>query len=426
MTKVARFVVLFCLLCSPLAAERKRIEDNPVRSPIAPETSDLLWAKKSPYGTGDDYRLPLSDLTIEILGDVDYSGGDPEVNDHLIFDGVAWVPSPGGEAAALDGDYGDFTCVASVCDLDADVVTATEAADLFVFIAGDASLGTLTWANAAGPAIMDEAASDTNPTLVPNRAQSSYGVGYSSGNLYLISNGASALSVDATQTSAFWGDLVVLDEKTFQLREDNANGSNFKGFKAPAAITTDTTCTLLDSARFIESDCIEDVYVFVAGDTGLGTLTWSDAAGPSIRDEAASSTNPTLVPNRALLEDGVGHDGTTGVLIDNGELIAKWATGGFSIRRGLGLSLYEDDNVDAVFLLPPSTMSAGRNCQFVDANRMIPASCIGLAALFQITPQASAPGTCAIGDVYVDTSGAYCGCSATDTWEIFNATGTCA
>lgn len=43
-----------------------------------------------------------------------------------------------------------------------------------------------------------------------------------------------------------------------------------------------------------------------------------------------------------------------------------------------------------------------------------------------LTPKATAPATCSIGDIYVDTSGAYCGCSATNTWEIFNATGSCA
>ncbi|HDY72900.1 MAG TPA: hypothetical protein ENH90_01955 [bacterium] len=42
-----------------------------------------------------------------------------------------------------------------------------------------------------------------------------------------------------------------------------------------------------------------------------------------------------------------------------------------------------------------------------------------------LAPQATAPATCVIGDFYVDTSGAYCGCSSTNTWENMLGTGTC-
>ena len=41
------------------------------------------------------------------------------------------------------------------------------------------------------------------------------------------------------------------------------------------------------------------------------------------------------------------------------------------------------------------------------------------------TPLAAAPATCSIGDRYTDTSGADCYCSASNTWQITNATGSC-
>lgn len=44
--------------------------------------------------------------------------------------------------------------------------------------------------------------------------------------------------------------------------------------------------------------------------------------------------------------------------------------------------------------------------------------------LFMV-PLATAPATCGIGDFYVDTSGAYCGCTSTNTWTNFTAVGTC-
>lgn len=46
--------------------------------------------------------------------------------------------------------------------------------------------------------------------------------------------------------------------------------------------------------------------------------------------------------------------------------------------------------------------------------------------ILKITPKATAPATCAIGDFYVDTSGAACACSATNTWSNMHATGSCA
>ncbi len=41
------------------------------------------------------------------------------------------------------------------------------------------------------------------------------------------------------------------------------------------------------------------------------------------------------------------------------------------------------------------------------------------------TPLGTAPATCSIGDRYTDTSGADCYCSASNTWQITNATGSC-
>lgn len=45
--------------------------------------------------------------------------------------------------------------------------------------------------------------------------------------------------------------------------------------------------------------------------------------------------------------------------------------------------------------------------------------------IFSRATEATAPATCSIGDFYVDTSGAYCGCTATNTWSNFTGTGSC-
>ncbi len=50
---------------------------------------------------------------------------------------------------------------------------------------------------------------------------------------------------------------------------------------------------------------------------------------------------------------------------------------------------------------------------------------VSAGAVMTLTPQASAPASCSIGAVYIDTSGAACACGATDTWSNMIATGTC-
>jgi len=60
----------------------------------------------------------------------------------------------------------------------------------------------LVASNAAGPAVLDEAATSTNPTLIPNRANPTTGVGWqSSGVLSLIRAGGETLRLDSQGVS---------------------------------------------------------------------------------------------------------------------------------------------------------------------------------------------------------------------------------
>jgi len=68
--------------------------------------------------------------------------------------------------------------------------------------------------NAAGPAIVDEAATQTNPTLIPNKAELTTGVGWSSTNvLSLICGGANEIVIGTTETKF---------EQPFKLKEISA------------------------------------------------------------------------------------------------------------------------------------------------------------------------------------------------------------
>ena len=59
-----------------------------------------------------------------------------------------------------------------------------------------------------------------------------------------------------------------------------------------------------------------------------GTLQASNAAGPSILDEAATGTNPTLIPNRSDPDTGLGHNGANELsLITGGVEAMRYALG---------------------------------------------------------------------------------------------------
>ncbi len=68
--------------------------------------------------------------------------------------------------------------------------------------------------------------------------------------LFLISLPLSA------QELTFPATLSIDDEKEIRLLEEDANGSNYKGFKSPSAVTASTICTLEDDANFIPDSCV--------------------------------------------------------------------------------------------------------------------------------------------------------------------------
>ena len=127
--------------------------------------------------------------------------------------------------------------------------TATITAAYALYVASGNSMfaGDILAANAAGPAFINEAATTTNPTLCPNRADETTGIGWATSVLHFIIGGTSEVSLSATTMDM------------------NSN-------------------TITDS----------------------GSFSVTDAAGPIIVNEAATGTNPTLIPNRADETTGIG------------------------------------------------------------------------------------------------------------------------
>jgi hypothetical protein len=140
---------------------------------------------------------------------------------------------------------------------------------------------TLQMANAAGPALLNEAATTTNPTLVHNRADLTTGWGGASGIMDAVVGGVRVGSFDG-------GGYVTRQQgsaaaPSIQMNEDST-GFFTVGAGASIGVTLAGTQSLAISAT---------------------DLSMNNAAGPALLNEAATSTNPTLVPNRADTDTGI-------------------------------------------------------------------------------------------------------------------------
>jgi hypothetical protein len=151
--------------------------------------------------------------------------------------------------------------------------------------------GDLYWSNTAGPVIMNEAATTTNPTLIPNQAELDTGWGWASDVLVAVLGGAEAWRLSTTQVLA-----------------SNAAGPSLQN---EAASTTNPT--LIPNQAEVDTGWgwASDVLVAVLGGAEKWRLSGTqvlsaDAAGPSLQNEAATTTNPTLIPNQAEVDTGWG------------------------------------------------------------------------------------------------------------------------
>jgi len=80
---------------------------------------------------------------------------------------------------------------------------------------GILATGTVTASNAAGPAFADEAATDTNPTLIPNKDEMDTGIGWASDTLYMVLGGTSYANFSTTKLTLA-GDIELTSGGTIQ------------------------------------------------------------------------------------------------------------------------------------------------------------------------------------------------------------------
>jgi hypothetical protein len=166
----------------------------------------------------------------------------------------------------LNSDLGDFTCSAGVCDLDA---TATIGAGAGVTWTFDAGATDPVFAFTSGELDITNTIVNLNDNLISTRTDTNHGLihnttvdgpelrGFAG---FLFATG----SAGATEVGRYSGNWQFKDDveidNAFDVRflEGDGGGSNYKGFSAPATITSDTTCTFEDDANFIPDSCVGD------------------------------------------------------------------------------------------------------------------------------------------------------------------------
>lgn len=130
--------------------------------------------------TGDTIVMAASGQSVDI-----YIAGTKELD----ISASAMAPGANdGLAIGISGTaFSDlFLASGAVINFDASDVTITHSANILEIGGGD-----LRMADAAGPAILNEAATNTNPTLIPNRADLDTGIGsQAAGNVSIIANGS--------------------------------------------------------------------------------------------------------------------------------------------------------------------------------------------------------------------------------------------
>lgn len=169
---------------------------------------------------------------------------------------------------------------------------------LRLFGSGIAANTSIYGTNAAGPAFMNEAATDLNPTLVPNKTDLDTGIGWASADiLTLVAGGVEQLRV--TEVAGLG--QVIIPQQNSATSPSLAFGDGDTGFFE----------SIDDTVRYTRAG----VNMFVIDSNGINA---NASSGFRLVNETASATNPTLIPNSAAGSTGIGSNASTQISLISG------------------------------------------------------------------------------------------------------------
>jgi len=172
-------------------------------------------------------------------------------------------------------------------------VTGSATVSVDTSVIGDLEVtGTIRGANSSSYALLNEASSDSNPTLIPNRASSTTGIGAVIGegeSLHVVIQGSNRVQFNSAQMvvavdTVMNGRLDVLGDGTDQVTLFARGGSG----------------QTLDLLRVQAFPSVDVLTIGVDGAVEAG-----DSSGWALLNEAATAINPTVAPNRLLLGTGI-------------------------------------------------------------------------------------------------------------------------
>ncbi len=198
--------------------------------------------------------------------------------------------------------------------------------------------------DAAGPTIVDETATSTNPTLIPNKAETDTGIGWASDTLHIVLGGADEYSFSISE-AIFKAILTVKPDGTNEVLQVNDGSVDFTDGNAG---TTGTLTVASDG----DIDYNKNIYA-------------NDAAGPAFLNEAATTTNPTLCPDKAEEDTGIGWASDTIHIVLGGVDEYRFSASGFALGlddagntltvHSAGTIVMNDDSDDTTVTFGPVT-----------------------------------------------------------------------
>ena len=181
---------------------------------------------------------------------------------------------------------------------------------------------TLQLANAAGPALLNEQATATNPSILPNKVDLDTGVGWVSANIgALVAGGTNVFEFSSSGPQA---------TVRGALNIQSASGNDDLKFNTITSMSRSQS-----SGKLTISTNADNIEFTPAG----GVVSAANAAGPALLNEAASATNPTLVPNKADPDTGIGWSAADELsVIAGGTEVGRWFNSGLLMYGQLRVS----------------------------------------------------------------------------------------